>query len=62
MSFPVALNYGVFRRAQFNTSATTVMFYDVGASSAKATIVCKFVIAMIPVWYVCTKRCVDVCL
>jgi hypoxia up-regulated 1 len=35
----VALNYGVFRRAEFNGTATSVMFYDVGASSTTATIV-----------------------
>ena len=40
----VALNYGVFRRAEFNTSAVNVMFYDVGASSAVATVVCKLTV------------------
>ena len=38
----VALNYGVFPKAEFNGTATSVMFYDVGASSKTATIVCKW--------------------
>ena len=38
----VALNYGVFRRAEFNGAAISVMFYDVGESSMTATIVCKW--------------------
>ena len=38
----VALNYGVFRRAEFNGTATSVMFYGVGASSTTVTIVCKW--------------------
>lgn len=32
------LNYGVFRRKDFNSSGTTLMFFDMGASSTTATI------------------------
>lgn len=35
----VALNYGIFRAATFNTTETHVMFYDMGATSTTATIV-----------------------
>jgi len=35
----VALNYGVFRRSVFNTTAVNYMFFDMGASSTTATIV-----------------------
>lgn len=35
----VALHYGVFRRASFNTSEKFIMFYDMGATSTVATIV-----------------------
>lgn len=35
----VALNYGIFRRKDFNDSAQYVMFYDMGASKTTATIV-----------------------
>uniref|UniRef100_A0A646QJH2 Hypoxia up-regulated protein 1 n=1 Tax=Hemiscolopendra marginata TaxID=943146 RepID=A0A646QJH2_9MYRI len=35
----VALNYGVFRRKVFNSTIQYIMFYDMGASSTKATIV-----------------------
>ncbi|CAD5112087.1 DgyrCDS1328 [Dimorphilus gyrociliatus] len=35
----VALNYGVFRRKAFNTTAQHYMFFDVGSISTKATIV-----------------------
>lgn len=35
----VALNYGVFRRRDFNESATNIMFYDMGAGSTVATVV-----------------------
>ncbi|XP_059812944.1 hypoxia up-regulated protein 1 [Hypanus sabinus] len=35
----VALNYGVFRRKDINTTAQNVMFYDMGSSSTTATIV-----------------------
>lgn len=35
----VALNYGVFRRKDFNATSQYIMFYDMGASSTKATIV-----------------------
>ncbi|XP_064650576.1 hypoxia up-regulated protein 1-like isoform X10 [Lineus longissimus] len=35
----VALNYGVFRRKEFNTTAQNMLFYDMGASSTTATIV-----------------------
>ncbi len=38
----VALNYGIFRRKAFNTTAVHYMFYDVGASSTVATVVCEF--------------------
>lgn len=37
--FTVALNYGIFRRKDFNESAQYIMFYDMGASSTTATIV-----------------------
>lgn len=37
--FPVALNYGIYRRKDFNETAQYVMFYDLGASSTTATIV-----------------------
>ncbi|CAG2118349.1 unnamed protein product, partial [Medioppia subpectinata] len=33
-----ALNYGVFRRKDFNTTVTNILFYDMGASSTTATI------------------------
>ncbi|KAL4229247.1 Hypoxia up-regulated protein 1 [Mactra antiquata] len=42
----VALNYGVFRRKQFNTSMTYIMFYDMGATSTTATIVGYQVVKM----------------
>lgn len=35
----VALNYGIFRRKDFNETAQYVMFYDMGASKTTATIV-----------------------
>ncbi|KAK3912914.1 Hypoxia up-regulated protein 1 [Frankliniella fusca] len=35
----VALNYGIYRRKDFNETAQYVMFYDMGASSTTATIV-----------------------
>ncbi|XP_054262425.1 hypoxia up-regulated protein 1 [Macrosteles quadrilineatus] len=35
----VALNYGIFRRKDFNETAQYVMFYDMGASSTTATVV-----------------------
>lgn len=35
----VALNFGVFRRKDFNESAQYIMFYDMGASSTSATLV-----------------------
>ncbi|XP_046664978.1 hypoxia up-regulated protein 1 isoform X1 [Homalodisca vitripennis] len=35
----VALNYGIFRRKDFNETAQYVMFYDMGASSTSATVV-----------------------
>ncbi|KAL1131874.1 hypothetical protein AAG570_011485 [Ranatra chinensis] len=35
----VALNYGIFRRKDFNETAQYIMFYDMGASSTTATIV-----------------------
>ncbi|PSN31698.1 Hypoxia up-regulated protein 1 [Blattella germanica] len=35
----VALNYGIFRRKDFNESAQYIMFYDMGATSTTATIV-----------------------
>ena len=34
-----SLNYGVFRRKDFNTTVTNILFYDMGASSTTATIV-----------------------
>lgn len=33
-----SLNYGVFRRKDFNTTVTNILFYDMGASSTTATI------------------------
>ncbi|KAK7462527.1 hypothetical protein BaRGS_00038437, partial [Batillaria attramentaria] len=38
-SAAVALNYGVFRRKNFNTTAQYYMFYDMGATSTVATVV-----------------------
>ncbi|CAF1108117.1 unnamed protein product, partial [Didymodactylos carnosus] len=35
----VALNYGVFRRKDFNETGSTYMFYDMGSQSTTATIV-----------------------
>ncbi|MBN3274114.1 HYOU1 protein, partial [Polyodon spathula] len=35
----VALNYGVFRRKDINSTAQNVMFYDMGSESTVATIV-----------------------
>lgn len=35
----VALNYGIFRRKDFNETAQYMMFYDMGAASTTATIV-----------------------
>ncbi|XP_067011480.2 hypoxia up-regulated protein 1 isoform X2 [Anabrus simplex] len=35
----VALNYGIFRRKDFNESAQYIMFYDMGASHTTATVV-----------------------
>lgn len=35
----VALNYGVFRRKDINTTAQNIMFYDMGAGSTVCTIV-----------------------
>lgn len=35
----VALNYGIFRRKDFNETAQYIMFYDMGATSTSATIV-----------------------
>ena len=35
----VALNYGVLRRKDFNSTAKNIMFYDMGAGSTTATIV-----------------------
>ncbi|XP_075233640.1 hypoxia up-regulated Grp170 co-chaperone protein isoform X2 [Lycorma delicatula] len=35
----VALNYGIFRRKDFNETAQYMMFYDMGASSTTATVV-----------------------
>ncbi|XP_023690980.2 hypoxia up-regulated protein 1 [Paramormyrops kingsleyae] len=35
----VALNYGVFRRKDINSTAQNVMFYDMGSSSTVATLV-----------------------
>ncbi|XP_065846137.1 hypoxia up-regulated protein 1-like isoform X2 [Oscarella lobularis] len=33
-----ALNYGVFRRADFNATPTNILFYDMGSSSTVATL------------------------
>ena len=35
----VALNYGVFRRKSFNSTAVYYMFFDMGATSTSATVV-----------------------
>jgi hypoxia up-regulated 1 len=35
----VALNYGIFRRKDFNETAQYIMFYDMGATSTTATVV-----------------------
>lgn len=35
----VSLNYGIFRRKDFNESAQYIIFYDMGASSTTATVV-----------------------
>ncbi|KFM81998.1 hypothetical protein X975_18921, partial [Stegodyphus mimosarum] len=35
----VALNYGVFRRRDFNETPTNILFYDMGAGSTVATVV-----------------------
>ncbi|GAB6024272.1 hypothetical protein CHUAL_008965 [Chamberlinius hualienensis] len=42
----VALNYGVFRRKEFTNTPQYIMFYDVGSSSAVATIVSYQLIKM----------------
>ena len=39
--FLVALNYGVFRRDSFNSSATYMMFFDMGSTSTTVSIVGK---------------------
>ncbi len=36
--FLAGLNYGVFRRKDFNTTGTTLMFYDMGATGTTATV------------------------
>jgi len=33
-----ALDYGIFRRSDFNETAQNILFYDMGASSTVATI------------------------
>lgn len=35
----VALNYGVFRRNEFNATPTNILFYDMGTGSTTATVV-----------------------
>lgn len=35
----VAINYGIFRRKDFNETAQNVMFYDMGAGSTAAAVV-----------------------
>lgn len=35
----MALNYGIFRRKDFNETTQYIMFYDMGASSTTATLV-----------------------
>lgn len=37
----VALNYGIFRRKEFNSSMQYYIFYDMGATSTTATVVGK---------------------
>jgi len=34
-----ALNYGIFRRKDFNETAQNILLYDMGASSTVATVV-----------------------
>lgn len=40
--YTVALNYGVFRRNYFNSTATHYVFFDMGAWSSTATVVSKY--------------------
>ncbi|XP_003744014.1 hypoxia up-regulated protein 1 [Galendromus occidentalis] len=35
----VALNYGAFRRKEFNATATNILFYDMGTGSTTATVI-----------------------
>ena len=35
----MALNYGIFRRNDFNESANYIMLYDMGASTTSATVI-----------------------
>ena len=35
----MALNYGMFRRSDFNATAQYIMFYDIGADSTAASLV-----------------------
>lgn len=37
----VALNYGIFRRKDFNATMQRIMFFDMGAGSTSVTIVGK---------------------
>ena len=38
-TFAVALNYGIFRRSDFNETAQNILLYDMGAASTIATVV-----------------------
>lgn len=38
-SIAAALNYGIFRRKDFNETAQYIMLYDMGASSTSASVV-----------------------
>lgn len=42
LSLTVALNYGVFRRKEFNSTAVQYMFVDMGATSTSASVVGEF--------------------
>ena len=42
LSVLVALNYGVFRRKEFNGTAVNYIFFDMGSSKTTVTLVCKY--------------------
>ena len=43
----VALNYGVFRRKEFNSTAVHYMFYDVGSTKTTASVVGMYYSALL---------------